>query len=447
MPRAVVSFETPIVQLTCTCIAKYNLFAVYEKMVLGNGLRVVISPMPHVRSVSLAFFNGSGGCYEKEKDSGISHFIEHLLFKGTKKRKTSRQISQAIEGTGGVLNGGTDKELTVYWCKIASKHLGTAVDVLSDLLRNSRFDPGDIEKERGVIVEEINMNSDNPQQRTDILLYGMLWPGQPLGRDVAGLKETVLDIDRDGMLGFFNAHYVPNNTVISIAGDVEPGRVGDLLEKYLGGWSAGKVDKRLNSKLDGKGPAINVEYRDIEQLQVCLGMLGYSITHPDRFAMDILNTILGEGMGSRLFMELREKHGLVYEIGSGVDHFKETGDLVVHAGVDPKNAEKAISIILEQLKLLKTKIKNRDLGQAKELIKGRQILAMENTTNVANWLGAQELLTNRILDVDQVVALIDKVKVDDLLRVAGELVRSDNMRLAAVGPVKSDRSLKKLLQF
>jgi predicted Zn-dependent peptidase len=419
---------------------------VFEKVVLDNGLRLVLGKMPHVRSVSLAFFNGSGGCYEKEKDSGISHFIEHVLFKGTRKRKTSKAISEAIEGTGGVLNGGTDKELTIYWCKIAGKHLRLAVDVLSDLLRNSRFDKADIEKERGVIIEEINMNSDNPQQRTDILLYGLLWPNQPLGRDVAGLKETVQGLDKDDLVRFFDGHYVPNNTVVSVAGDVDSKRTRDLFNKYLGDWKTHRVDKRLANRLDGKGPAIKIEHRDIEQVQICLGLRGYSITHKDRFAMDILNTILGEGMGSRLFTELREKHGLVYEIGSGVDHFKETGDLVVHAGVDPRNAEKALSIILKQLSLLKTKLSRNELAQAKELIKGRQILAMESTTNVANWLGAQELLTGRILDVDQVTALIDKVKLEDLFRVAEDLIVTGNLHLAAVGPIKNGNHLKKLLE-
>jgi predicted Zn-dependent peptidase len=426
---------------------KYNLSVVFEKLVLDNGLRLIISKMPHVRSVSLAFFNGSGGCYEKERYSGISHFIEHLLFKGTKKRKTSLEISQAIEGTGGVLNGGTDKELTVYWCKIAGKHLRLAVDVFSDLLRNSRFDAEDIEKERGVIIEEINMNSDNPQQRTDMLLYGLMWPGQPLGRDVAGLKETVQEINRQELLKFFDTHYVPNNTVVSIAGDVDSRHVADLLNKYLGGWQAGKIEKRLVNRFEQSGANSKIEYRDIEQVQICLGMHGYSITHPDRFAMDILNTILGEGMGSRLFMEVREKHGLVYEIGSGVDHFKETGDLAVHAGVDPRNAVKAVSIILEQLDLIKRKIGGRELAHAKELIKGRQILAMENTTNVANWFGAQELLTGRILDVDQVTDLIDQVTVDDLYRVARDIMVSDNLNLAAVGPVKDRTALKKLLKL
>jgi predicted Zn-dependent peptidase len=406
-----------------------------------------MSQMPQVRSVSVAFFVGAGGCYEDESVSGISHFIEHLCFKGTTERPTSREISEAIESTGGTINGGTDKELTVYWSRVASMHLSLAVDVLSDILRNSRFDDNDIENERKVIVEEINMNYDSPQQRVDVLIFELLWPGQPLGRDVAGKKESVQNLQRYNFFNFFHGHYLPGNTVVSIAGDIDYSKSSDVILNYLGDWSTSTAEGPLKNAVVQNKPKVKIEFRDIEQVQLCLGFHGLSLLHPDRFAVDILNIILGEGMSSRLFMEVREKYGLAYDIGSGVDHFKDSGDFIVHAGTEPGQVNKALSLILDQLNLLKTTITEAELLKAKDLIKGRLFLALENTRSVANWLGAQEMLTGRILTVDEVTALVDRVSVEDLKRVAGQLIVPERLNLAAVGPVEDEKAISDLLKL
>jgi predicted Zn-dependent peptidase len=419
----------------------------YEKQILSNGLRLILSQMAEVRSVSVTFFVGAGGCYETAPDAGISHFVEHLCFKGTEKRRSSREISEAIEGTGGVLNGGTDKELTVYWCKVASTHLGLAIDVLSDILKNSRFDESDIENERKVVVEEINMNIDSPQQRVDTLIFELLWPGQPLGRDIAGFKETVQGFHREDFSKFYKSHYLPNNTVISIAGDIDCNKTASILHQYLDDWNTSGVKGPLPSTDTQTKPRIKIEYRDIEQVQLCLGLQGLSLQHPDRFSLDILNILLGEGMSSRLFIELREKHGLAYEVGSSTDHFKDAGDLVVHAGTDPKQAGQALGIILEQLSRIKEDVTEEEVERAKELIKGRLYLALENTRSVANWLGAQEMLTGKILTVDEVTAHVDAVKLDDLKRVARKLIVTDKLNLAVVGPVKNEEALLDILKI
>ena len=281
----------------------------YGRITLENGLKVITCRMPHTRSVSLLFFVMTGSCYENDGEAGISHFIEHMCFKGTEKRGSSREISEAIEGVGGILNGGTDRELTSYWCKLASQHLEMAVDVIVDLMRNPLFRQEDIEKERQVIIEEINMSLDSPQQRVGMILDGMMWPGKPLGRDVAGSRETVTAITRDQMIKHVDRFYTPANMLVSIAGDFDPDKVVALLRQAEAGWHAGGLPEYIDSRVQQASPQTKIEYRETEQVNLMLGIDGLSIFDPDRFALDLLSMVLGEGMSSRLFTEIREKLG------------------------------------------------------------------------------------------------------------------------------------------
>ena len=380
-------------------------------------------------------------------ESGISHFIEHLCFKGTAKRQTSKEISEAIEGTGGVLNGGTDKELTVFWCKVAKQHFNLALDVLIDLTRNSRFDVKDIDRERQIIMEEINMSLDSPQQRVDMLIDELLWPGQPLGRDSAGKKEIIASMTQRQILDFFHKHYLPNNAVLSIAGDIKQEQVKDILNQYLHSWNPDKSASRFPSSTRQEMPRLRVESRRTEQVNLCLGIHGLPITHPDRFAVDLLSVILGEGMSSRLFIEIRENLGLAYDINSCTAHFRDAGAFFITAGVDPKRLDNALISILGQLSKLKDGVDKDELNRAKELGKGRLFLAMEDSRIVANWLGGQEILTGQILTVDEVVSLIEAVTTEDLKRVARQLLSSEKLNLAVVGPVKKEKALAKMLKL
>lgn len=419
----------------------------YRKAILDNGLHLLTSEMPHTHSVSIVFFVAAGTCYETESEVGISHFIEHLCFKGTTKRQTSKEISEAIEGIGGILNGGTDKELTVLWCKVASQHFNLALDVLVDLIRNSRFDTKDINRERQVIIEEINMSLDSPQQRVDMLIDELLWSGQPLGRDSAGKKEVVANLTRQQILDFFYKHYLANNTVLSIAGDIKHEQVEDILNQYLSDWKPDKLSPRFPSIIQQETSRLKIVARNTEQVNLCLGMPGLSVSHPDRFAVDLLSVILGEGMSSRLFIELRENQGLAYDIGSCAAHFIDSGAFFISAGVDPKRLNNALTSILNQLSRLKEGISEAELGRAKELAKGRLLLAMEDSRLVANWLGAQEILTGRILTVEDIVSFIEAVTIEDLLRIAQQLMTSEKLNLAAVGPVKNEKFLAKILRL
>ena len=419
----------------------------YQKKVLDNGLRIITCPMPHTRSVSICIYLGAGSRYESEAQAGVSHFIEHLCFRGTEKRLSAKDISGAIEGVGGVLNGGTDKELTVYWCKVAQPHFHLALDVLADMVLHSRFEKRDIEKERKIIIEEISMSKDAPNQLVGMILDELLWPDHPLGRDVAGTNKSVEDMSRELMLDYMASEYSPANTVIAIAGNIEHEEAVNEVNKILGGWENKKPRLNFLPYIEDKNPRFKVEKRDTEQTHLCLALPGVSLSDPRRFTIDLLNVILGEGMSSRLFIEIRDKLGLAYNIHSYLDHFQDSGALTIYAGVHPKSLEIGITAILEQLALLKEKISDEEITKAKELSKGRLLLRMEDSRSVAGWVGGQEILSGKIMDVEEVVAIIEKVTAEEMRAVAKELLVGDKLRLSVVGPVKSTDHLEKLLKI
>jgi predicted Zn-dependent peptidase len=418
----------------------------YQKTVLDNGLRVITSTMPHAYSVCVGIFIGTGSRYESDDKAGVSHFIEHLCFKGTHRRATSKEICEIIEGVGGILNAGTDKEMTVYWCKVARPHFPLAIDVLADMLSNSRFEPEDIEKERQVIIEEINMSLDSPQQTVDMLIDKLVWPEHPMGRDVAGTKASVSGLGREDMLCYMKQHYTAGNTVIAISGGISHEEAVASLKDFFGSWQIGPLQKYIAADNKQYQARFQSQHRTTEQVHLCLALPGLSLTHPDRFSLDLLNVILGEGMSSRLFVEIREKRGLAYAIQSYINHHLDTGSLTVYAGVDPTSLPTTVSAILKELRQLKEEIPEIDLTKAKELSKGRLLLRMEDTRSVAGWLGAQELLLGKILTVDQLISIIDSTRADDLLRVAHELFTADKLNLAVVGPVE-EKQLEGLLHF
>jgi len=417
----------------------------YQRAVLDNGLRIITTSMPHTSAVSIGLFVGTGSRYENETDSGVSHFIEHLCFRGTQERPTARDISEAIEGVGGVLNGGTDKELTVYWCKVAKPYFSLALKVLSDMLLNSRFETADIEKERQIIIEEINMNMDSPSGRANMLIDELLWPEHSLGRDVAGNKESVTTINREVLLGYMAGQYLPNNTVVSVAGDIPYQEVIDVVRQVMGSWTNPRPKPDYLAYQEQSVRRLYIETKEVKQAHLCLALPGLSILHPKRFTLDLLNVNLGEGMSSRLFVEIRDRMGLAYSVSSYVDHFLDSGSFIVYAGVEPDNLRTAIKAILEQLFCLKELISESELVKAKELSKGRLLLRMEDSRSAASWTGGQEILTGCILRVDEVIAIIDAISPKELEQLAQELIVGSRLRLAVVGPIPEDESLDELL--
>ena len=419
----------------------------YHKEILANGLRVITAPMPHTRSVSIGFFIGAGSRYESNKEAGISHFIEHLCFKGTTDRPSAAEVCTVIEGVGGMINAGTDKELTIYWCKVASPHFRAALEVMVDMLLNSLFDPGEIEKERQVIMEEINMSIDSPSQRVALLIDEILWPGHPLGRDIAGSKESVLGIDREMLLDYMDRRYRPDNTVLVVAGDIRHRDVVAAIRKSTSGWEEEKTDTGFLKYRGTVQRRVVMENRDTEQVQLCLALPGLSLVHPDRFKLDLLNVILGEGMTSRLFTEIRDNLGLAYSVHSYTEHFLDTGAITIAAGVDTKKLKVAVRAILAELARFKEITSGDELAKAKELYKGRILLRMEDSRNVAGWIGGQEILTGKILSVDEVIEAVDATTCEEIQQVAEEIFTADKLRLAVVGPVSPDESLEELLEL
>jgi predicted Zn-dependent peptidase len=420
----------------------------YHKSVLTNGLRVVTAPMPHTRSATVTIFVGAGARYEPDELAGISHFVEHMLFKGTERRPTPREVTEEIEGVGGILNAATDREFTVYWAKVPRPAFERTFDCLVDMVRHSLFDPDELEKERKVIIEELNMVHDSPQQLVDLLIDEVVWPNQPLGRDIAGTKETVSRITREDQLAYVHRQYSPGNAVISVAGNVAHEEVVALAERYFADWTGHAVTPMVPA-LDGQtGPQLKVLSKKTEQAHLSLAVRALDARHPDRFALDLINIILGEGMSSRLFLEIREQLGLAYDVHSYTSRFQDTGALTVYAGVDPKRVEAAVVAILRELGRLKREpVGERELAKAKDLVKGRLLLRLEDTRAVASSYGNQELLLGEILTADEIVRLVDAVTPEDLQRVANALFREDRLNLAVVGNYRSEERFRALLTF
>jgi predicted Zn-dependent peptidase len=319
--------------------------------------------------------------------------------------------------------------------------------VLADIVLHSKFNPGDIESERRVIIEEIHMGKDSPSQLVNMLIDELLWPGHPLGRDIAGDKDSVAGISREMMLDYLACRYLPGNTVVSIAGALKHREMVNAVSGALGGWADRQPRPGYEAYKERPFPRLKIEKKDTEQAHLCLGLNGLPLLHPRRFVLDLLNVILGEGMSSRLFTEIRDRLGLAYSIHSYADHLLDTGAITIYAGVEPKNLPVAIKAILEQLSRLKEPVPEDELVKAKELAKGRLLLRMEDSRSVAGWMGGQEILTGKILSVDQVTSIIDAITADEIGRLARELLVASQLRLALVGPVAESEPLEKLLKL
>ena len=419
----------------------------YQSSVLDNKLRVLTSTMPHTQSISMVICVGAGSRYESDELAGVSHFIEHLPFKGTESWPTARAVSEAIEGVGGVMNASTDREMTVFWCKVARLHYKTAFAVLMDMVLNSRLDPEEVEKEREVIQEELRMTYDQPSYRVDLLIDEAMWPDQAMGRDVGGTLETVADIQQKDIREYMHQQYNPANTVVAVAGNVTHEEVVDMLAETTRDWKPlESLDWELATD-NVEGPLVKVERRHSDQTHLCLGVPGLSLIHSDRYAFNLMNTILGDGMSSRLFLNLREEQGLAYDVHSSSSNYRDTGALVVYCGVEPSKTNDAVKTIVKEFQGMHQAPSEQELNKAREYSKGRLLLRMEDTRAVASWLGAQELLQDSVRTPEEVVESLDAVTPADIARVAKNFLNDDKMRLAVVGPRGGVKALTGMLRF
>ncbi|HEX7735768.1 MAG TPA: pitrilysin family protein [Ktedonobacteraceae bacterium] len=421
----------------------------YKRTTLDNGLRLLTAPMPGMRSASIALFFTVGSRYESRPLAGISHFIEHMLFKGTERYPTARHISEAIEGVGGAFNGSTSKELTNYTARIPGEHLEEVLSVLADMVRRPLFEPEELKKERGVIIEELRSTKDDPQEWVSLLIDETMWPALELGRDDAGFEETVAKLQREQMLAYLDEFYRPNNLVISLAGNINEEHALDLVQRLFGDWQPGPHGSYAPCPPPMDAIPVSIIDRPTEQVNLCLGTLGISYASPDYYAFMLANSILGDGMSSRLFQTIREEQGLAYDIGSYFNSYAETGNFVVSAGIDPKQTEAAIRAVIQELtRLCETPVAADELARIKAYTRGSILLGMEGTHQISSWLGSQESLRSKILDIDTMVQLVDAVSAQDIQRVAQSCFAPQWRRLAIIGPCKPKQAerLGKLLQ-
>jgi predicted Zn-dependent peptidase len=414
----------------------------HRVLVLPGGAKLVTASLPERLSSSIVVMVGGGSRLEDDRLAGVSHFIEHLFFKGTHQRPTSKEIADAIEGVGGFINASTDKELTAYWTRVPSEHAELGFDVLFDILSNSKLDPADIERERAVILEELKMYQDQPQDYVQNLFEELMWPGHPLGRDIAGTQESVSRLTRDDILEYANAQYRLPNVVIGAAGAVDEGDIVELVRPRLTlpAEANGSIPVVAPGPLGG--PRVLVRRKRTEQAHICVGMRAYSYLHPDRYVIDLLNTVLGEGMSSRLFLNIRERLGLAYDVHSFSQKHRDTGYLGVYLGVDPKKAAEAVKAVIAELRLLSDRdVIPEELRRAKEFTKGRLRLELETTNGVAFWLSYQELLLGEIRTIEEELVLIDAVSAADIKRVAGEILR-EPLQMAVIGPFSSEAGFR-----
>jgi predicted Zn-dependent peptidase len=404
--------------------------------------------MKGTRAVTILILIGTGSRYETRQLNGITHFLEHMFFRGTSKRPSAPIISETIDRVGGELNAYASEESTGFFIHLASSRLELALDVLSDMLLNSRFEIEEIEKEKGVILEEINMHQDKPDIKVVSIYKSLLYGDQPLGWEVTGKKEVIKNIDRGKLLAYWEKNFSSNNTVVSIAGDIEPQKTLTLVRKYLSKWQNKKKPSYMPLQEKQTTPATIIEYRRTDQAYLSLGVRTFDYKHPDHYVLRVLNTILGGIVSSRLFVRLREEEGIAYSVDSVSESYLDGGNLVVHAGVDISKVENAVLIILEEFKrMCREIVRKEELEKAKEYLKGRMALELEHSPGVASFLGHQELLLGKIRLPEQEMKEIEKVTSHNIRRVAKKIFINQCLNLAVVGPFTDKQRFTRLLNF
>ncbi len=421
--------------------------SVFEKQVLPNGLRVLTAPMPQAKSVACFVMLAAGSRYETRETNGIAHFAEHMFFKGTERRPTARDIAGEIDSIGGEFNAFTGKEYTGYYVKCAAEHRDVALDVLVDMLRNSKFDSEEIEREKGVIVEEMNMYFDTPRDYLEGVYDELLYGDQPLGWDIIGTKDTVRGATRDTFFGYLGRWYRANRMVAGVAG-----AVGDdilpRVEELLGNVEDGSTGDPAPVEWDQDSPRVKIHSKQSDQAHVRVGVHSYPLEHPDRYALALLATVLGGGMSSRLFSEVRERRGLAYYIYGYNQGYVDAGTLYAQGGVDIERIEEAISTVVGEFRrIAEEPVAPDELEKARNFAKGRLVLSLEDPKGLVLFGLRSEVLEGKAREPDEVMAGFDAVTIEDVQRVAEDIIREERLNLAVIGPFDEPDRFEKLLAF
>lgn len=419
----------------------------FKRTILPNGLRVLTIPMPSFESATVLVMVGAGSRYETKHNNGISHFLEHMAFKGTQKRPSALVISSLIDGIGGEFNAFTGKETTGYYVKSQASHIDLSLDLLSDMLQNSLLDKAEIEKEKGVILEEINLYEDTPVRKIGDIYEKLLYGDTPMGWDIAGEKDIIRKIQREDFQKYMASLYSADNITVVVAGGTNNEKVLELVEKYFGIMKKFKTKKFEEVKESQSKPQVYIKHKTTEQVHIALGVRTVELEHTDHYPLAVLAAILGGGMSSRLFHEVREKRGLAYYVRSSSDHYQDCGSLVSTAGVDPKRAEEAIKIIVEEYQKVSevSKVSKEELNKAKEYLKGHLVLELEDSRSVAGFYASQELLEKKIDNPEDVLVQIDKVSINNVSSVASKYLTRP-LNLAIIGNFEDRQRFENLLK-
>jgi predicted Zn-dependent peptidase len=424
----------------------------YKKTIYPNGLRLITIPNPATKAVTVFVFCGVGSRYETEDINGVSHFIEHIMFKGTKKRPTTLDISRDLDSVGAEFNAMTAKDWTGYFIKIDSQKVELAIDMLADMLNNSKFAADDIDRERGVIVEEINMYRDNPMMYIEDLLEQAVFRGSTLGWEIAGPRKVIRSVPVQKILKFKNTYYVPDNMIIAVAGNLAPQTISRLVKKHFRTEAQKPQLPKLQKTWPFKPfvrhqtkPQILIRERKTEQVQLALGFPGFSYFEDEVYALALLSVILGENMSSRLFMAVREKRGLAYAVKTFLNVYQDTGVLIIQAGLDKSRIQEAIKVICDELRRIKRQgVTKEELKKANAYLRGKIILQLEDSSQLAEWFARQELMENQMMTPEQKLKRLSQVTLADLKEVANQIFKKKLINLAVIGPYEDKKYFEEM---
>jgi predicted Zn-dependent peptidase len=419
----------------------------FQRTQLPDGPRVISARLPGSRSVSIAAYVLAGARQETRNVAGVAHFMEHITFKGTERYPTSRAISEAIEGVGGSANAATDRESTVYWVRVPRRRAETAMGVVGELIVRPRLAEADIDQERTVIVEEIRSYMDDPSEYVQTLMGLALFGDGSLGREICGDEAGIRALPSAAIRDFWHARYRPANTVVAVAGDLDHDEAVGLVAEAFGTGDAALAGFEPAPALPA-GRRVMTGRRDTTQAQLAIGLPALPRDHPDTWALTVLNAVLGDGMSSRLFLGVREEKGLAYDVSSGLVEYADAGALEISAGVDPAQLPAAIEAILAEVSRIAAEpVPAEELAKAKAYLAGGLELRMDDTRHLASWVGGQEALHDRVLTLDEALAALEAVTSDEILRVAGGIVRDEGLRMAVVAPARYLRGLDRRLRL
>lgn len=420
----------------------------YKHSTLKNGLQLYIVPMKSTATATVLVLVRAGSKYEVKRINGMSHFLEHMFFKGTTKRPSPMAVVETLDRVGGEYNAFTDKEHTGYYAKVDTRHLELAVDWVSDMLLNPLMDATEIEREKGVVAQEMSMYQDTPTSYMSDVFESLLYGNQPAGWEVLGSKEIISKFKREDFLNYLDERYVANETFIVIAGNVQEKKVKKLVSTYFGSFKSGRAPRKLKAKESQKSPGLKIHHKKTDQTHIQIGVRGLHAYDKRRYALSMLATILGGGMSSRMFMSVREKHGLAYYVSTRSDNYTDTGYLSTRAGVPNKDLIKAVSLILSEYKKIRDiKVGGDELKKAKDYIKGKVLIGLESSDAQASFVADQAILHGKAEPADVLLKKFDAVTAADIQRVAKTIFRNDRLNLAVIGPKGQEAALKKVLKF